>query len=166
MAFLHMRCKIARLQTTRPPPAPGRSANSSGPQQAKNWPGLVRSTWMRIVGSMSVNDGRLRVALDRLGRSRDNVGMNIPGRVQNGVVVLEGEMTLPEGAAVFVCPRTAPVIHVAKHQTPVVLPLFVSDKPGTIDLTNDRIAEILDRDAFDRFEYTWPQQFPSNNDFS
>ena len=28
--------------------------------------------------------------------------MNLPGRVQNGVVVLEGGATLPEGAAVIV----------------------------------------------------------------
>jgi hypothetical protein len=70
--------------------------------------------------------------------------MEIPGRVHNGVVVLEGGATLPEGTAVSVVPRTPCVIRVAKHQRPVVLPLVPSDKPGSIDLTGEQIAEILD----------------------
>ena len=60
-----------------------------------------------------------------------------------GVVVLEGSGTLPEGTPVSVVPRASPVIRVAKDQRRVVLPLFPSDYPGSIDLTNDRIAEIL-----------------------
>jgi hypothetical protein len=72
--------------------------------------------------------------------------MQIPGRVQNGVVVLEGPMTLPEGTPVFVSERTVPVVHSAKHQKAVVLPLVPSDEPGSIDLSSDRIAEILDQE--------------------
>jgi hypothetical protein len=72
--------------------------------------------------------------------------MNLPGRLQNGVVVLEGPVTLPEGTPVFVSERTPPVIHTAKDPKPVVLPLVPSDSPGSIDLTNERIAEILDQE--------------------
>jgi hypothetical protein len=70
--------------------------------------------------------------------------MEIPGRVQNGVVVLEGTSTLPEGMAVSVVPRVAPVIRVARRQRRVVLPLVPSPNPGSVDLTGERIAEILD----------------------
>jgi hypothetical protein len=70
--------------------------------------------------------------------------MNIPGRVQNGVVVLEGPMALPEGAAVTVSYRTPPVIRVAKHQKRVEFPLVPSAAPGSVHLTNDMIADILD----------------------
>jgi hypothetical protein len=75
--------------------------------------------------------------------------MTIPGRVQNGVVVLEGESTLPEGTLVSVVSRSSPVIRVAKQQRPVVLPLVRSGEPGSVDLTSEQIAEILDeQDAF------------------
>ncbi len=70
--------------------------------------------------------------------------MEIPGRVQNGVVILEGESTLPEGMAVSVVPRVSPVIRVARRQRRVVLPLVPSENPGSVDLTGERIAEILD----------------------
>ena len=60
-------------------------------------------------------------ALACSGCERDNDGMIIPGRVQNGVVVLEGPMTLPEGSAVYVSNQLTPNIRLAKRQTPVVL---------------------------------------------
>jgi len=69
--------------------------------------------------------------------------MEIPGRVQNGVVVLEGGSPLPEGMGVSVVPRLSPVIRVARRQRRVVLPLVPSAIPGSVDLTGDRIAEIL-----------------------
>jgi hypothetical protein len=68
--------------------------------------------------------------------------LNILGRVENGVVVLEGPMKLPEGAQVLVSTRT-PSIHTAATQRPVQLPIFEHDGPSDIELTNDRIAEIL-----------------------
>jgi putative addiction module component (TIGR02574 family) len=37
----------------------------------------------------------------------------------------------------------SPVIRRAKKQRRVVLPLVPSDKPGSVDLTNERISEIL-----------------------
>lgn len=72
--------------------------------------------------------------------------MELLGRVQNGVIVLEGEPSLPEGALVTVfypgvaAPGT-PGIH-----RPIQLPLVRSDKPGSCQLTADRVAEILDDD--------------------
>jgi hypothetical protein len=72
--------------------------------------------------------------------------MNVPGRVENGVVVLEGAMKLPEGAQVVVSLQTKPNIRVATTQRPVRLPIFDYDGPPDIDLTNDQIAEILTRE--------------------
>ncbi len=72
--------------------------------------------------------------------------MNIPGRVQNGVVILEGPMTLPEGAAVYVTSQSKPSIRLAKRQTPVILPIFDYDGSPDIELTNERIGEILDQE--------------------
>ena len=72
--------------------------------------------------------------------------MNIPGRVENGVVVLEGAMELPEGAQVVVSLRTGPNIRAAVEQRPVKLPIFDYDGPPDLELTNDRIADILTRE--------------------
>jgi hypothetical protein len=83
--------------------------------------------------------------LDFGGRGIDNEAMEITGRVQNGVVVLEGGSTLPDGMPVSVVPRVSPVIRVAKRQRRVVLPLVPSQNPGSVDLTGERIAEILDK---------------------
>ena len=72
--------------------------------------------------------------------------MEILGRVQNGVVVFDGPMSLPEGAAVTVLSRTRPVIRVAKNQKQVEFPLVPSSAPGSVHLTNEMIAEILDEE--------------------
>jgi hypothetical protein len=72
--------------------------------------------------------------------------MEIRGRVHNGVVVLEGDLTLPEGTIVTVSytePRpTVP----PKSGHRVQFPLVKSDRPGSVDLTAKRIAEILNDD--------------------
>ena len=72
--------------------------------------------------------------------------MEFSGRVQNGVVVLDGEASLPDGASVIVTYRPSPVIRFAKNPVPIVLPIFDSGEPGTIDLSNDRIAELLEQE--------------------
>ena len=72
--------------------------------------------------------------------------MDVPGRVENGVVVLEGEMKLPEGAQVVVSLRIKPTIRVAPTQRPVQLPIFDYDGLPDIDLTNHQIVEILTRE--------------------
>jgi hypothetical protein len=81
--------------------------------------------------------------------------IEIPGRVEKGVVVLEGPATLPEGAAVRVCYAGSPAIHVSSRRKPVRLPLISTGKPGTLDLTNDRIAEILDKEDVESVKGPW-----------
>jgi hypothetical protein len=72
--------------------------------------------------------------------------MEVFGRVQNGVVVLEEPAALPDGARVRVTRATLPRIRTAAVQRPVALPIFDYDGPPDIDLSNARVAEILDRD--------------------
>ncbi len=72
--------------------------------------------------------------------------MVIPGRVHNGVVVLEGEVSLPEGAEVVVSCGRAPSAQPTTPGQRVEFPLVHSEHPGTLNLTNERIAEILDEE--------------------
>jgi hypothetical protein len=69
--------------------------------------------------------------------------MEILGRIQNGVVVLEGDSALPEGASVVVTypASAANVTTTEKKRSP--FPLVRSANPGSVHLTNERIAEIL-----------------------
>lgn len=85
----------------------------------------------------------------------DNVVMEIQGVIQNGVVVLDRSVSLPEGASVVVTYREAPVIRVAKSQKRVEFPLIPSSEPGSIDLTNERIYEILDEEDIAAMKRTW-----------
>lgn len=82
--------------------------------------------------------------LDLGQRSRDSRAMEILGHIENGVVVLDGPMSLPEGAAVSVIVREMPVIRVAINQKPVEFPLVPSSNPGSVLLTNEMIGEVLD----------------------
>ena len=74
--------------------------------------------------------------------------MKIAGHIANGVVVLDGGTTLPEGTAATVsCPR-APQRPRKKRR--VVLPLVKSKRPGSLPLTNERIAQLVEEaDAAD-----------------
>lgn len=70
--------------------------------------------------------------------------MEIRGHVQNGVVILDGSSPLPEGAAVSVVyPAPTRAVSVVEKQR-VELPLVRSERPGSVHLTSQRIAEILD----------------------
>ncbi len=72
--------------------------------------------------------------------------MVIKGRVRNGVVVLETGPALPEGAEVAVSyplPKPSPR---ATEQKRVDFPLVRSSQPGSVFLTNERLAEILDEE--------------------
>jgi hypothetical protein len=71
--------------------------------------------------------------------------MCIHGHVQNGVVVLDDGATLPEGTRVTVLPHRLKTC-VPKKRRRVVLPLVKSDKPGSINLTAERIAQILEEE--------------------
>jgi hypothetical protein len=90
--------------------------------------------------------GRSLTGLASAAQGEDNTDMEIQGRVQNGVIVLEGGQTLPEGTTVMVVPCMKPVIRKAKKQGRVEFPLVRSKHPGTLHLTNQRIAEILDEE--------------------
>jgi len=68
--------------------------------------------------------------------------MNLQGRVQNGVVVLDGGLVLPEGAAVIVS-YAAPA---AERRKRIAFPLVRSAKPGSLNLTSDQIADILEEE--------------------
>jgi len=73
--------------------------------------------------------------------------MTIPGRIQNGVVILEGGPALPEGTLVSV---TYPALSSSKmihEKRRIQVPLVRSDRPGSVELTGERIAEILDKDG-------------------
>ncbi len=84
-------------------------------------------------------------ALDSSRARSDTEGMNLLGRVENGVIVLHLPVPLPEGACVSVSfPAKSP--RSARAGRPVALPIFDYDGPPDIDLTNERIAEIVDRD--------------------
>ena len=76
----------------------------------------------------------------------DNARMELHGRVQNGVVLLDGGAVLPEGAAVIVTYPAGTETTAAPQKNRIEFPLVRSANPGSLDLTNDRIAEILDED--------------------
>jgi hypothetical protein len=67
--------------------------------------------------------------------------MELNGFVQNGVVVLTGGVSLPEGTPVTVmCGEGVTV------QRRVQVPLVQTGEPGSAKITNERIAEILDEE--------------------
>ncbi len=77
--------------------------------------------------------------------------MEFLGLVDRGVVVPQGNAHLPEGAVVRIVyePEAAEGVKKAGHR--VKLPLVESGEPGSLHLTNEMIAEILDEeDAFPR----------------
>ena len=84
--------------------------------------------------------------LDSTGKPTKNVDMEIHGRVQNGVVVLEGGRSLPERAIVTVSYPLATTTKPPDSREKVQLPLVLSDRPGNLDLTAERIAELWEED--------------------
>jgi hypothetical protein len=87
-----------------------------------------------------------RFALDFTPGATNNDGMIIPGRVHNGVVVLEGAPALPEGAAVTITYPALPEAKPKGEKRRIQIPLVLTGQPGTVQLTNARIAEILDQE--------------------
>ena len=82
--------------------------------------------------------------LDSVGKETENGDMEIQGRVHHGVVVLEGEPELPEGMVVTVSFPNPPPPERPDVRQRISLPLVLSD--GSLRLTAERIAEILDED--------------------
>jgi hypothetical protein len=72
--------------------------------------------------------------------------MIIPGRIHNGVVVLQGGPALPEGAAVTVSYPASGGLTPDREKRRIQVPLVRSDRPGSVQLTGARIAEILDEE--------------------
>jgi hypothetical protein len=73
--------------------------------------------------------------------------MEIVGHVRNGVVVLDGNPNLPEGAAVTVhYPAPSPAASTVGIKRRIQVPLVRTGQPGSVNLTNERIGEILDQE--------------------
>lgn len=71
--------------------------------------------------------------------------MVIPGRIKNGVVILDGGPSLPDGTVVSVsCDLPAP--EKPPSGARVTFPLVRSKRPGTLHLTAERVAELLDEE--------------------
>lgn len=71
--------------------------------------------------------------------------MEVTGRIHNGVVVFDQEISLPEGMPVVVSILQARK-SASKEGKRVEFPLVRSRRPGTLNLTNDRIAQILENE--------------------
>src|SRR5262249_20170951 len=106
---------------------------------------LARSGWNWL--DFSMTGGRRLPFLSLKGAGTKGSSSRAASRTRsNGVVVLDGGATLPEGTAVTVTPCTSPVIRVSKHRRRVELPLVRSSEPGSVNRTGERIAEILDEE--------------------
>lgn len=70
--------------------------------------------------------------------------MEVHGHVENGVIVLEGGVVLPEGTSVVIACEPAKESSQRGHR--VQFPLVRSNSPGTFDLTSERVAELLSED--------------------
>jgi len=70
--------------------------------------------------------------------------MEIFGRVHDGAVILEDGIRLPEGAAVRVLYPAPAEPEPAVRRRRIQVPLVRTGQPGTLHLTGERIAEILD----------------------
>ena len=82
--------------------------------------------------------------------------MEIRGRVHNGVVILEEAHSLSEGAVVTVSYPDTPEPKPFGRSRRVPLPVVPSDRPGTLDLTTDRIAELPNDDDVAAFGSLFP----------
>lgn len=78
--------------------------------------------------------------------------MELTGQIQNGVVVLDGNPVLPEGASVVVV-----IVPKSKSQTGsrVQFPLVRSGLPGSVKLTNERIAQIFEEEDIEMMKGMW-----------
>jgi hypothetical protein len=72
--------------------------------------------------------------------------MVVLGRVQNGVVVPEGDSALPEGAVVTISYGEPPAKQATAENPRIQVPLVHTGSPGSVNLSGERIAEILDQE--------------------
>jgi len=81
----------------------------------------------------------------------------VPGHVHNGVVVLDGGAKLPEGTPVTVLTTGLCIWRKPGKKKRVQFPLMRSKSPGTLDLNNERIAEILEAEDLANFQEFFPR---------
>lgn len=83
--------------------------------------------------------------------------MDIRGHIRNGVVVLDGNPNLPEGAAVIVSiPATVPPSPATEIvRSPGKLPYVHGGNPGTWNLTNERIGQVLEEEDIELMKGMW-----------
>jgi hypothetical protein len=72
--------------------------------------------------------------------------MEIQGRVHHGMIVLEGDPQLPEGMVVTVFFPDPPDLEPPAPRRRVSFPLIRTGRPGSLQLTAERIAEILEEE--------------------
>lgn len=72
--------------------------------------------------------------------------MELNGLVQNGVIVLTGGLSLPEGTPVVISCSLGSAMPPATQKNEVKFPLVHGGVPGSLNLTNERIAEVLDEE--------------------
>jgi hypothetical protein len=94
---------------------------------------------------------------DSAAAAADNTRMEIPGRVHNGVVVLDGKTSLPEGSTVTAVYPGVQIWRKAGSKKRVKFPLVRSKHPGALELTNERIAEILEEENLASFRESFRQ---------
>jgi hypothetical protein len=66
--------------------------------------------------------------------------------MHNGVVILDGVPTLPEGAAVTVSYPALVASKGAVEKRRIQVPLVRTGQPGSLQITGERIAEILNEE--------------------
>jgi hypothetical protein len=69
--------------------------------------------------------------------------MTVKGRVQHGVIILPKGVSLPEGTEVIVSCEPGSIAQ-PKQGKRVEFPLVRSQRPGTLQLTPERVAQLLD----------------------
>jgi hypothetical protein len=80
--------------------------------------------------------------------------MTLTGHIRNGVVVLDGSMNLPEGTRVAVTPVPSPPVPQFETRR-IEFPLVRTGVPGSVNLTNERIAEILEEEDIAALKVKW-----------
>lgn len=93
--------------------------------------------------------------LDSEAKSHYSKSMQIPGRVQNGVVVFDGTNAFPEGTRVVVSSLSLMEQELRPAKKRVELPLVSSGEPGSIPLTHERIHAIFDEEDIESMKGTW-----------
>ena len=93
---------------------------------------------------LSTESNGPRVGLDPGGNVAENDDVEIQGRVHDGVAVPERELPLPGGRIVTVVYSVMPGTGPAASGQRVRLPLVPSDRPGSLRLDADRVAELLE----------------------